>query len=72
MCVCKRARHTQAFDFFDNKGKGYVTLADLKRGLAAMQIKVDGQELEEMIKEADQIGDGKVSFEDFKSIAALF
>ena len=62
----------QAFDFFDNKGKGYVSLADLKRGVAAMRIKVDSQELSEMVREADQTGDGRVNFEDFKGIAAQF
>ena len=50
----------------------YITAVDLKRGVAALNIEADAGELDDMVREADETGDGRVNFEECKTIATYF
>ena len=47
---------------FDKDGDGYITAAELRHVMANLGEKLTDDEVEEMIREADQDGDGKVNY----------
>ncbi|KAH9503904.1 putative N-acetyltransferase 8B [Bulinus truncatus] len=53
----------QAFRVFDKDGNGYISAAELRQVMANLGEKLTDDELEEMIKEADNDGDGQVNYE---------
>jgi hypothetical protein len=53
----------EAFQIFDTKNNGYITLMDLKDVMVSLGEKLSDVELEDMIKEADANKDGKIQFE---------
>ncbi|XP_064622750.1 calmodulin, striated muscle-like [Lineus longissimus] len=55
----------EAFQIFDTKDHGYITLMDLKNVMISLGEKLSDAELEDMIKEADANNDGKIQFEEF-------
>ncbi|OHT11278.1 Caltractin [Tritrichomonas foetus] len=65
----------KSFHLFDNNGDGYLDITDLKYVADLIGETMSQEELFEMVKEADQDHDGKVTLEDFKRVvrrATLF
>jgi Ca2+-binding EF-hand superfamily protein len=59
----------EAFDFLDMTKEGFITPAELARGMEQLGAKCTLAEAQLMVKHADTRGDndGQVSWEDFKS-----
>mmetsp|Transcript_4909 Transcript_4909/g.12229 ORF Transcript_4909/g.12229 Transcript_4909/m.12229 type:complete len:151 (-) Transcript_4909:199-651(-) len=55
----------EAFQVFDRDKSGSVTAAELKHVMNNLGEIVTDDEVEEMIREADEDGDGELSFDDF-------
>lgn len=53
----------EAFKIFDRSGNGFITAKELKHGMVYMGERLSDEEVEEMMREADSDGDGKISFE---------
>ena len=51
------------FRVFDKDGDGYISPAELRHVMANLGEKLTEDEVEEMIREADQDGDGKVNYQ---------
>lgn len=58
----------ESFRIFDTKGEKGITFEGLKEVLTRMGEKLTDDDILNMIKEADEDGDGKVSFEEFKKL----
>lgn len=58
----------KAFQLFDLDKKGRITLANLKEVARLLGENPGDDVLQEMIAEADEDGDGEVTFDDFKNI----
>ncbi len=56
------------FNVVDSDGSGFLSKRDLKSLLIDMGENPNDEDIDEMFKEADKDGDGKVSFEEFKEI----
>nr|XP_028602731.1 calmodulin-like protein 1 isoform X2 [Podarcis muralis] len=54
----------EAFRVFDKDGNGYISTAELRHVLTNLGEKLTDEEVDEMIKEADVDGDGRVNYED--------
>lgn len=54
-----------AFKIFDNTSKGYITIADLREGLAAIGVFPTASDMELYIKRYDKFNERKVRFSDF-------
>jgi len=59
-----------AFDLFDEASNGFLTKSDLKAVLDKFGLKISSTELDEMFKEADVTGSGKIGFPEFMSMMA--
>ena len=57
--ICK------AFKVFDDKGTGTIPIAELRYVLTNMGEALSEEEVDELIKQADQNKDGKVHYEEF-------
>ena len=55
------------FKIFDKNGDGFISFAEMKKLKIAFGGEVSDAEYNEMIKEADSSGEGRVSFEEFKA-----
>ena len=51
-----------AFKEFDADGNGFITAEELRKVMAKMGDKLSKAEVEQMVKDADDSGDGKVDF----------
>eukprot|EP01051_Picozoa_sp_SAG22_P005488 SAG22_NODE_327_length_12278_cov_10.550209_9_plen_169_part_00 len=60
----------EAFKMFDSTKTGLLELADLRHVLEKMGEKATDEELEQLIKELDVDGDGRVSFDEFQAFLA--
>ena len=65
----QKAKALKAFELFDEHKKGLVVLEDLQRVAADLEEAITVEELEEMIQEVDQAGDGLLTSDDFIRIA---
>lgn len=54
-----------AFRVFDKHNRGYITASDLRAVLQCLGEDLDEDEIEDMIKEVDVDGDGKIDFYEF-------
>ncbi|XP_065832651.1 calmodulin-2 [Oscarella lobularis] len=54
-----------AFKEFDADGNGFITAEELRKVMAKMGDKLSKAEVEQMVKDADDSGDGKVDFFEF-------
>ena len=55
----------EAFKTFDNTGKGYISLSDLKRVLKQYNENLSEEEIHLMFSETDADKDNKINFKDF-------
>ncbi|PKU84829.1 calmodulin-like protein 8 isoform X1 [Dendrobium catenatum] len=55
----------EVFKVFDRDQKGFISATELKNVLISLGEKLTDEEAEQMIKEADFDGDGKVNYDDF-------
>merc|ERR1711974_548972 len=60
----------EAFCVFDKDGNGFISAAELRQVMLNLGEELSDKQVEEMIKEADIDGDGKVSYEEFVTIMA--
>jgi calmodulin len=58
----------EAFQCYDTTGAGYITVAGLRQGMAQLGCPLTAREAEEMLREADLDGDGRLDFNDFRRI----
>ena len=62
---------SHAFKEFDNDGNGYIEADELRAKLEEMSGEaVTMAEVDDMIKQVDMDGDGKINFEEFKKLMA--
>ncbi|XP_032594247.1 uncharacterized calcium-binding protein B0563.7 isoform X2 [Drosophila grimshawi] len=54
-----------AFRVFDKHNRGYITASDLRAVLQCLGEDLDEEEIEDMIKEVDVDGDGRIDFYEF-------
>lgn len=55
----------EAFKVFDKDQDGSITQDELRSVMTNLGQKLTSQELDEMIKEADTDGDGKINYKEF-------
>jgi calmodulin len=55
----------EAFKVFDKDGNGFISAADLRRVLTNLGEKITDEEVEDMVREADTDGDGRINYEEF-------
>lgn len=55
----------EAFKVFDKNGDGFVEVAELRQVLQGLGEPLSEAELQEMIKEADTDGDGRISYQEY-------
>lgn len=53
----------EAFKVFDKDGSGDISAAELRHVMTSLGEKLTDEEVDEMIREADIDGDGKVNYE---------
>jgi calmodulin len=53
----------ESFRVFDKNGDGYITASELRQVMLTLGEKLTDDEVNEMIREADVDGDGKVNYE---------
>ncbi|KAI8646221.1 hypothetical protein BD408DRAFT_410404 [Parasitella parasitica] len=58
----------EAFKVFDKDGNGYITPDELRAVMANLGQTLTSQELDEMIKEADKDGDGRIDYLEFSKM----
>ncbi|OWF56448.1 neo-calmodulin-like [Mizuhopecten yessoensis] len=58
----------EAFHVFDKDGNGYITRRDIKILLARLGDELPSEDIDDMIAEADNDGNGQVSIEEFVEI----
>ncbi|KAH9369723.1 hypothetical protein HPB48_007690 [Haemaphysalis longicornis] len=61
----------QAFEVFDRNGDGLVSCTELRQAMTTLGHKLSLDLVEEMIREADKDGDGKINFEEFVTMLTL-
>ncbi|KAL4238174.1 hypothetical protein ACF0H5_002886 [Mactra antiquata] len=55
----------EAFKVFDSNDDGYISPAELKIAMINLGEKMNDEEINEMVREADLDGDGRISFDEF-------
>ncbi|XP_078486824.1 neo-calmodulin-like [Ciona intestinalis] len=56
---------TEAFRVFDKDLKGHIMASDLRHHLTTLGEKLSPEEVDELIKDADSSGDGKINYTEF-------
>lgn len=57
--------YVEAFKFFDKDGDGFISRTELRHIMNTVDVSLAETDIEEMIKEADANGDGKIDFDEF-------
>mmetsp|Transcript_18633 Transcript_18633/g.20258 ORF Transcript_18633/g.20258 Transcript_18633/m.20258 type:complete len:189 (+) Transcript_18633:256-822(+) len=55
----------EAFKVFDKDGNGFISAAELRHIMTNIGEKLNDEEVDEMIREADIDGDGQINYEEF-------
>ena len=61
--ACREKENRETFLVFDKDGDGYITKDELRKVMSLLNEKLTDAELDEMILEADEDGDGRVNYE---------
>ena len=61
----------EAFKTFDRDGNGFLSMAELRYVMVNIGEKLTDDELEEMMREADVDGDGKINYEGINWIITI-
>ena len=61
--ACREKENRETFLVFDKDGDGYITKDELRKVMSLLNEKLTDAELDEMITEADEDGDGRVNYE---------
>lgn len=56
----------ECFDTFDADGSGAIDKDEIKKVCEALGVDASGAEIDELIKQADSDGDGKIQYKEFK------
>ncbi|VDI64645.1 Hypothetical predicted protein [Mytilus galloprovincialis] len=70
--VDEEAELREAFKVFDKDGSGSISKAELKLVMENLGEKLTGEEIDEMMAEADKDGNGEIDYEEFKEAFSLF
>jgi len=57
--------YIDAFKFFDKDGDGFISRTELRHIMNTVDANLAEADIEEMIREADSNGDGKIDFDEF-------
>lgn len=57
------------FQVFDKQGNGQVSINDLRHSLTTLGERLTDEELDELVREADQDGEGQANFEGTEHMA---
>ena len=60
----------ETFQMFDGEGKGTITAKELGVVMRQLGLNPAEEELQEMVKEVDEQGDGEINFQQFLAIMA--
>lgn len=56
----------EVFDQFDADGSGHIDSSEIKKICEQLGVEVSQSDIDELIQSADDNGDGKISFAEFK------
>ena len=56
---------SEAFRVFDKDGSGFISVAELRHVMTNLGEKLTDEEIDEMVREQDFDGDGKIDYESF-------
>jgi len=55
----------EAFQVFDGDGNGFINRGELSSVMMNLGIELDAEEIQSLIDEVDQDGDGQINYEEF-------
>ncbi|XP_064600753.1 calmodulin-like [Liolophura sinensis] len=58
----------EAFRVFDKDGNGFVSAAEIKQAMVRLGESVNDEDVDTMIREADEDGDGHISYHEFAKL----
>ena len=61
----------QAFKVFDRNGDGFISAAELRHVMTSLGEKLTDEEVDEMIREIDVDGDGRIQWEEFVQLLKI-
>ena len=59
------------FQFYDINGTGLITPSNLQYAMGKLGLRMTAEEADEMIREADLDGDGKMNFDEFRKMMVV-